>query len=231
MKLAYDIHIHSVLSPCADELVTPNNILNMAHLNELDIVAVTDHNSLKQLPTIFDIAESYDFLVVPGVELQLEGGHLLAYFNEDDYKTFDQELEQYLNHNDPTEEQVIMDVFDLEVEQYPYSLTGDLNCSLHEMLQIIRKHNGVTILAHIDKDAYSLKNVLKREDMEYIDGMEVTKYVDMESLLYQYPLLQGLPVYKNSDSHTVTSLSRRSQYIDLEEQTIEAFLQKVRRIK
>ncbi len=231
MKFAYDIHIHSVLSPCADELVTPNNILNMAYLNELDIVAVTDHNSFKQLPTIFDIAESYDFVVVPGVELQLEGGHLLAYFNEEDYKAFDLELEKYINHIAPTEEQVIMDVFDLEVEQYPYSLAGDLNCSLHQMLQIIRKHNGVTILAHVDKDAYSLKDILTRDDMDFIDGMEVTKYVDMESLLYQYPLLQGIPIYKNSDSHTVTSLSRRSNYIELEEQTVEAFLKKVRRVR
>lgn len=229
MKLAYDIHIHSVLSPCSDELMTPNNILNMAYLNELDIVAVTDHNSLKQLPTIFDIAESYDFIVIPGVELQVEGGHLLAYFNKEDYQAFDLELDLLNRKVESSEEQIIMDVFDQEVEDYSYDLSGDLNCSLNSILKLVKKHHGVTILAHVDKESFSLKSVLTTNDLDYVDGIEVTKHVDMESLIDQYPLLNGLPVYRNSDSHTITSLSRRTNYIELDEHTVEAFIKKVRR--
>ncbi|MDO5479206.1 MAG: histidinol-phosphatase, partial [Clostridia bacterium] len=29
MKLYYDLHIHSALSPCGDNDMTPNNIVNM----------------------------------------------------------------------------------------------------------------------------------------------------------------------------------------------------------
>jgi len=58
MKFFYDLHIHSVLSPCADRLMTPNNIFNMANLKGLNIIAVTDHNSMKQLPVLSEIAES-----------------------------------------------------------------------------------------------------------------------------------------------------------------------------
>lgn len=43
----YDLHIHSVLSPDADTLMTPNNIFNMANLKGLNIISVTDHNSFK----------------------------------------------------------------------------------------------------------------------------------------------------------------------------------------
>ena len=41
----YDLHLHSCLSPCADDDMTPNNMVNMALLNGLDIIAVTDHNT------------------------------------------------------------------------------------------------------------------------------------------------------------------------------------------
>ena len=35
MKLFYDLHIHSALSPCGDADMTPNNIVNMAKIKEL----------------------------------------------------------------------------------------------------------------------------------------------------------------------------------------------------
>ena len=40
----YDLHIHSALSPCSDDDMTLNNIVNMACLKELDLIAITDHN-------------------------------------------------------------------------------------------------------------------------------------------------------------------------------------------
>ena len=51
-KFAMDLHIHSALSPCANEDMTPNNIVNMAVIKGLDIIAVTDHNSADNLPAI-----------------------------------------------------------------------------------------------------------------------------------------------------------------------------------
>ena len=44
---AYDLHIHSALSPCGDKDMTPNNIINMSLLKGLEIISVTDHNSAK----------------------------------------------------------------------------------------------------------------------------------------------------------------------------------------
>ena len=45
MSLYYDFHIHSALSPCGDNEMTPNNIINMSLIKGLDAIAVTDHNS------------------------------------------------------------------------------------------------------------------------------------------------------------------------------------------
>ena len=52
----YDLHMHSCLSPCADDTMTPNNICNMAFIKGLDLIAVTDHNSTKNLPAIAEAA-------------------------------------------------------------------------------------------------------------------------------------------------------------------------------
>ena len=43
---AYDLHIHSCLSPCGDADMTPQNIAGMASLNALKILTLTDHNTV-----------------------------------------------------------------------------------------------------------------------------------------------------------------------------------------
>ena len=44
MKIYYDFHIHSCLSPCGDSEMTPNNLVNMAQLAGLSAIALTDHD-------------------------------------------------------------------------------------------------------------------------------------------------------------------------------------------
>ena len=56
MNIAVDLHMHSCLSPCGDELMTPNNIVNMAKLKGLDAIAVCDHNTARHLPTRWRIS-------------------------------------------------------------------------------------------------------------------------------------------------------------------------------
>ncbi|MBQ7294379.1 MAG: PHP domain-containing protein, partial [Clostridia bacterium] len=53
-----DLHIHSCLSPCGDDDMTPGNIVGMSLLNGLQIVALTDHNSVKNCPAFFKIAKA-----------------------------------------------------------------------------------------------------------------------------------------------------------------------------
>ena len=68
-KYYYDLHTHSCLSPCGDDDNTPNNICGMAALSEIDIVALTDHNSSKNCPAFFTAAEKYGVIPVAGMEL------------------------------------------------------------------------------------------------------------------------------------------------------------------
>ena len=96
--LSYDLHIHSCLSPCADDDMTPGNILGMAALIGLDIIALTDHNSCKNCPAIVRLAEDFPLQVIPGMELTTaEEVHVLCYFcNLEDAISFDTYVEQHL---------------------------------------------------------------------------------------------------------------------------------------
>ena len=76
MKIAVDLHIHSALSPCADNDMTPNNIVNMAVLKGLDAIAVTDHNSCSNVEAVMKVAGDR-ILVLPGMEVQ-SGGRSFA---------------------------------------------------------------------------------------------------------------------------------------------------------
>ena len=77
----YDLHIHSCLSPCGDMDMTPNNILNMALLKELDLIALTDHNSSKNCPALLRAAEGSGLTVLPGMELTTaEEVHVVCLF-------------------------------------------------------------------------------------------------------------------------------------------------------
>ena len=69
MRIAVDLHIHSALSPCADDDMTPNNIVNMAMLKKLDAISITDHNSCDNVEAVIKAAGS-KLMVVPGIEVQ-----------------------------------------------------------------------------------------------------------------------------------------------------------------
>ena len=53
MKLYYDLHMHSCLSPCADDDMTPMNMAGMGMLKGLSVMALTDHNSSRNCPAFF----------------------------------------------------------------------------------------------------------------------------------------------------------------------------------
>ena len=126
----YDLHIHSALSPCSDDLMTINNIFNMAYIKGLQLIAITDHNSLKQQYYLEKIIK-HDILkgqidYVHGVELQSsEEIHLLAYFKKGSnlnviQEWIDKHLIKVKNQSDYYGNQYIYNEFDevigIEVE-------------------------------------------------------------------------------------------------------------------
>ena len=82
-KYFYDLHIHSVLSPCGDDDMTPCNIVGMSKLLGLDVIAITDHNSTGNAEAVMKCGQAMGLTVVPGMELETrEEVHVLMLFED-----------------------------------------------------------------------------------------------------------------------------------------------------
>lgn len=225
INIYYDLHIHSILSPDADELMTPNNILNMAMLKELDLIAVTDHNSTLQLNVIEKIADAYDFIVIPAVEVTvLEGFDVLCYFkNYTAAHSLNQQLENYLTDDFgpwSTEHQVITDIYDITVGTYPKSLTHT-TMPYATLVELVSKLDGLIVLAHVERTSKSALNKHSFEELTF-DGIEIQRYKKME-FIEDNPICKNYRILTSSDAHSLLEIAEKDQSIDLEEKSIEAF--------
>lgn len=209
----YDLHIHSALSPCSDDDMTLNNIINMAYIKELDLIAITDHNSVKQLYHLDYVAKGkVDY--VYGVEIQSrEEIHVLAYFlknaNLDRIQSF---LDMYLIE-EPNDEyyfghQYVLDENDNIIGEEKRLLIKSLDLSLYEVIEHIHQLGGVAVLAHAMSERFSIMNVFMSIDENLdIDGVEVTQVEHQNILLNKYPFLEDVVWLINSDAHRLDAIS------------------------
>lgn len=91
-----DFHIHSTAS---DGTLTPKQIINLAKNNNIDIIALTDHDNTGGLDEALKEGEKLGIKVIPGVELSTthnnESIHILGLFKDNSYKN--DNFQNYLN--------------------------------------------------------------------------------------------------------------------------------------
>lgn len=227
MRAAIDLHIHSCLSPCADELMTPNNIVNMAKLKGLDMIAVSDHNSALNLPAVFEVARGAGLSVIPAIELNTaEEVHLLAYFRRlEDALEFSDEIYAYLpdipNYPDIFGRQQVMDADDNIVREENERLyISALTLGIDRLTQMIHEIGGVAVPAHINRPSSGILDALGfiPPDSDY-DAIEVVDAFPLPNT--------GLPHvrrFKSSDAHYIGDILEPSVYVDVEELTCDALI-------
>lgn len=160
-EAAVDLHIHSALSPCSDDDMTPNNIVNMALLCGLDAIAVTDHNSSDNVEAVIKAAKGR-LIVIPGLEMQtMEEVHLLCYFQDlSSLDSFQKQISSFYDGlpNTPSifGRQLIMNEFDEIIGEKEQSLLTSLAISFDDAVRLVRQNHGLPVPAHINKPSYSI---------------------------------------------------------------------------
>ncbi len=207
--------------------MTPNNILNMAMLKDLDFVAITDHNSSKQLYVVDEIEQAYDFILIPGIEVTVkEKFDVLCYFRSyQDAHKLDKILEKYLNGTwgpFSEEDQMITDLYDITVKTFPTPLTST-SIPFKTLYKEVKELNGAIVLAHIDRKNKSALNTFKLKDIKF-DGIEIQQYFK-DDYLTKHPELKKYKIFSSSDSHSLLTISEREHYIELKEKSIDAFFE------
>ena len=221
MRLFCDLHIHSCLSPCGDELMTPNNIAGMAMLKGLDAIAVADHNSARNLPALSRTCAAMGVLLLPAMELTTaEEVHLLSYFpTVEAALDFSEELHGHLppiqNRPDIFGPQQVLDEDDEQVGSEDLLLLNALSLSLDELVERINARGGAAVPAHINRGNNGLLNVLGFLP----PGLEVAAVEVWRELPCQADVSR-LRVLNSSDAHYLENMLEREISYEVSEKSV-----------
>ena len=232
MKLYYDFHIHSCLSPCGDMDMTPNNIVNMAIIKGLDIIAVTDHNTCGNCRAAMEVGERNGLIVIPGMELNTrEDVHVLCLFNDiekaEEFSCYIyNNMQDIINKKEVFGEQIYMNSQDEAVGIEEKLLITASNIGIYETISLCREYNGIVIPAHIDKSSYSILSVLGfiTEDMNF-SVYELSPRAVEDDILREQKLLKDKLLIRNSDAHYLWDIGEREHFIEVSSSSIKKVLE------
>ncbi|MBR5152197.1 MAG: PHP domain-containing protein [Clostridia bacterium] len=226
MKLYYDLHIHSCLSPCGDEDMTPNNIVNMALLKGLDVIAVTDHNSCGNLRAVMEVAGDR-LLVVPGMEVETaEEVHVLCYFPtlaacEGMWQILKEHRLPVKNKPEIFGHQWYMDAEDEIVGEEEYLLTTATGLTIEEVFKTAQTLGGVAVPAHIDRSSYSvISNLGFLPPHLPVTAVEITGR-NLETWEKDW---KDYTIISDSDAHYLGDIAEPFHYVEINDKKVCEFL-------
>lgn len=223
-QYAYDLHIHTCLSPCGDALMTPPNIANMSYIKGLDIIAITDHNSARNARAVQTAARGLPLVVVAGMELTTaEEIHVVCLFPDaESAEKAGNELEKHLppikNRPEFFGEQVIMDENEKITGTFPFLLSNALDISIDKLPELICGFGGFCYPAHIDKPSNSVISVFGAlPEKPKFASLEVHNpkqfFENAENARYR----ENHTIITSSDAHNLPDISEREHMIELDE--------------
>lgn len=222
-KLFYDLHIHSCLSPCGDNDMTPNNIVNMALLKGLDIIAVSDHNSCKNARAVINAAGSR-LLVIPAMEITTaEEVHMLSLFPsleaaEGAGEYIRKSLPSVKNRPEIFGNQYIMDKNDEIIGDEDTLLIGASSLDLYGVCDCVKSCGGLFVPAHIDRSSYSiLSNLGFLPPDIFFPCVEITAR-GLDAFSQEYT---DRKIITDSDAHYLWDISEKERFLELEEKSTE----------
>ena len=210
-----DLHIHTVLSPCADLEMTPSNILNKARQAGLQIIGITDHNSTKNAKLVKRLAAEVGLYVLTGAEITTkEEVHCLAFFeHEKDLDEFQDYLEENIQKvkNDEAHfgYQPVIDENENIMEMIPYYLPSALKKGITEIQEFVYGLNGIFIPAHVNRPVNGIFSQLGfiPPGLKF-DALGITGKQPEAIIRKQYKLNNGISLVYNSDAHYPDQIGR-----------------------
>lgn len=223
MKFAVDLHIHTALSPCGDEDMTPNNIVNMALLKGLDMIAITDHNCCGNLEAVIEVARNNGLTVIPGIEVQSkEEIHLICLFKKiNNALEFGQiiydSLPDIQNNEELFGKQSLLNTNDEVIGKLDKLLLSSCKYTIEEIFVLAEKLEGLCIPAHVDRMGYSIiSNLGFIPPALNVPVVELSKKEAPESLIKKIPLLKNYKYIVSSDAHYLWDISEREHFVEME---------------
>ena len=228
-RFAFDLHMHSCLSPCGGEENTPADLAGMCALAGLDVVALTDHNTAGNCAAFCRAAERYGLVALPGMELTTaEEAHVVCLFPdvaaaEEFAALVRTRLPGVKNRADIYGPQILMDGEDNVLGEEDAFLAGAAGLGIYETSALVRSFGGVAYPAHIDRPSFSLLANLGLWDPDMGFALaEVSQ--NCPPGLFDRPDLRGVPHLDGSDAHYLDQILDAHQYMTVPKRTPKAVL-------
>jgi hypothetical protein len=215
--IAVDLHIHSALSPCADDDMTPSNIAAMASLKGLDMIAVTDHNTAGQCRAAAAAAARWGVGFLPGIEVtSREDVHVLCYFPQIEIlEAFAQGVEASLqkvtNRPEFFGNQLFYNEVDALLGHRDELLLTYCGFSVDQLAEMAWNRGGIAVPAHIDKQANGILSVLGAMPQ----GLK-TAVVEVFGKDVPQEVIENNKVLRSSDAHKLGAILERNFFLPLE---------------
>lgn len=219
--LCFDLHIHSALSACAENTMSPKTICTRAAEKKLDVFAITDHNASGNIKAAWNLAEKFNLKFVPGIEVNSrEEVHFLALFkNLNDIFSF----QNLINHHLPKKKnipdifgyQLIFDENDEIIDIDENLRQCSVNLGLDELVQETKRLGGAAIPAHIRKKRFSLLRQLGFVDKNsQFDALELSRKNWNNINKLDKLDSKGFPLLCGSDAHFTEDVGRVKMPLD-----------------
>jgi len=203
-----DLHVHTVLSPCAAVEMIPPLIVQGALEDGINLIAITDHNASANVAAVQEAAAGTGLTVLPGMELQTrEEVHLLCLFDTlaqlEAWQTWvDARLPRLPNNIEYFGEQFVVDATGEFVRREGQLLTASADVSLDQAVTEVSRRGGLAIPAHVNRQAFSLiANLGFVPPGLPIEALEISRHVDSTKARQRFPQLVDIPLIQDGDVH------------------------------
>jgi 3',5'-nucleoside bisphosphate phosphatase len=212
-----DLHIHTVLSPCAEVEMIPPFIVAQARDLGLGIIAVTDHNSAENAGAVMEAARGMDLTVLPGMEVQSrEEVHLVCLFGDlSDALAWQELVYERLpplkNNEEVFGGQFVVDATGEFIRRNDRLLLASTGMSVEEIALGVAERHGLCIPAHIDRPSYGLlANLGFVPEGSSFAALEVSKHGNIDELRGRHPSVGRWNCITSGDAHRLEEMSDRT---------------------
>jgi hypothetical protein len=214
-----DLHVHTVLSGCAEVEMIPPLIIQQAKRLGLSLIAITDHNSCHNAEAVIQASVGTDVHVLPGMELQSkEEVHLLCLFDtvrpcQEWQEEVFRRLPPLGNKEEIFGAQFVVDSIGEWVRTEKRFLAGATDLSLEEVVADVHSIGGMVIPAHVDRPSFSLlSNLGSVPESLKVEALEVTPQFVPSAGLQKWPQLKAWCLIVNGDAHRLQEMQNRTVF-------------------
>lgn len=219
-KIRADLHLHTCLSPCADNQMQPTAIIEQAKKVGLDMIGICDHNSAENVSAVMKAGKREGLAVIPGIEItSQEEVHILGFFNTEQDLMYLQDM-VYDNLSGENREQffgpqTVVDEWDHVLGTNHRLLIGATTLTVEQITREIHRRAGLAIASHVDRERFSLIGQL---------GF-IPKGLELDALEVSTPssIKQGYdyPVVTFSDAHFLEDIGKSYTHFMIEDVSVD----------